>query len=93
MSTKIYLPIFIIFRKIFKKILSYFFKIIFKNSKIDHKTKSFGYDMEKILKDNEKKGFCPTFIINIFNLIFNRRVDDRRLVTFCVPKIWLAHQG
>ena len=67
MSTKIYLPIFIIFRKIFKKKLSYFFKIILKNSKIDHKTKSFGYDMEKILKDNAEKGFCPTVIINIFN--------------------------
>ena len=48
MSTKIYLPIFIIFRKIFQKILSYFLKIILKNSKIDHKTKSFGYDMEEM---------------------------------------------
>ena len=49
---------------------SYFFKINRKNSKIDRRTKSFGYDIKKILKDNQKKKFCPKVIINIFYEFF-----------------------
>merc|ERR1711984_22321 len=49
----------------------YFFKINRKNSKIDRRTKSFGYDIKKILKDNQKKIFCPKVIINIFYEFFS----------------------
>merc|ERR1712090_36310 len=49
---------------------SYFFKINRKNSKIDRRTKSFGYDIKKILKDNQKKKICPKVIINIFYEFF-----------------------
>merc|ERR1712030_171640 len=57
-------------KNILKKKKSYFFKINRKNSKIDRRTKSFGYDIKKILKDNQNKRFCPKVIINIFYEFF-----------------------
>ena len=64
-----YLLFFMIFLKKSKKKVN-FLKINIKNSKIDRRTKSFGYDIKKILKDNQKKNFCPKVIINIFYEFF-----------------------
>jgi len=47
---------------------SNFLKILMKNSKIYCRTKM--RYLEKILKDNQKKYFCPKVIINIFYEFF-----------------------
>merc|ERR1712030_88528 len=60
---------FTIYPKNILKKKSYFLKINRKNSKIDRRTKSFGYDIKKILKD-KKKNFCPKVIKNIFYEFF-----------------------
>jgi len=69
-----YLPIFIIFRKIFQKKRSYSLKIDMKNSKIDRRTKPYLCYMEKILKDDQKKkklfyGHYEYFLLIFFRLV------------------------